>query len=151
MQERFQTFTLLIAKINRSIRRIKTETMSEFNLKCPHVSCLYYLFKEGPLTSTELCEICDEDKSSVSRSLEYLEDEGYVYRNDNEGKVYKTPLRLSEKGKNVGKYISDKIDDVLNIASAGLSDDDRKIMYDSLGVVCKNLEKISCNCKNQPN
>jgi len=33
MIERFKTFTVLIAKINRSIKRIKTEEMDEFNLK----------------------------------------------------------------------------------------------------------------------
>ena len=33
MQQRFETFTVLIAKISRSIRRIKAEEMSEFHLK----------------------------------------------------------------------------------------------------------------------
>ena len=45
MIERFETFTVLITKISRSIRKIKTEEMAKFNLKSPHVSCLYYLFK----------------------------------------------------------------------------------------------------------
>ena len=52
MQQRFETFTVLIAKISRSIRRIKAEEMSEFHLKGPHVSCLYYLTQLGPLTDT---------------------------------------------------------------------------------------------------
>lgn len=47
MQQRFETFTVLIAKISRSIRRIKAEEMSEFHLKGPHVSCLYYLTQLG--------------------------------------------------------------------------------------------------------
>ena len=47
MKERFETFTLLLSKINRSIRKIKTEEMEEFNLKCPHVYCLYYLHKSA--------------------------------------------------------------------------------------------------------
>ena len=82
MQQRFETFTVLIAKISRSIRRIKAEEMSEFHLKGPHVSCLYYLTQLGPLTAGQLCDRCEEDKAAVSRSLEYLEQNGYVTRPD---------------------------------------------------------------------
>ena len=46
MEKRFQKFTVLITKINRNIKRIKTEEMDKYNLKSPHVSCLYYLFLE---------------------------------------------------------------------------------------------------------
>ena len=45
MDERFETFTVLINQISRSIRRIKAEQMESINLKGPHVSCLYYLTK----------------------------------------------------------------------------------------------------------
>lgn len=45
MNNRFETFTLLITSLNRSIRRIKTETMARYELKSPHVSRLYYLYK----------------------------------------------------------------------------------------------------------
>ena len=51
MEERFAAFTVLIAKINRNIRRIKTEEMAEFHLKGPHVACLYHLTTAGPLTA----------------------------------------------------------------------------------------------------
>ena len=71
MQERFQTFTVLITKLNRCIRKIKTEEMAEFDLKSPHVSCLYYLYKADSLTAKELCDICEEDKANISRSFIY--------------------------------------------------------------------------------
>ena len=38
MEERFETFTVLIARISRGIKRIKAEEMAEFGLKGPHVS-----------------------------------------------------------------------------------------------------------------
>ena len=59
MEERFETFTLLISKLNRSIKRIKSEEMDEFNLKSPHVSCLYYIYKMGALTADERKIITD--------------------------------------------------------------------------------------------
>ena len=79
MKERFETFTIQIAKISRNIRRIKHEEMKKYNLKSLHVSCLYYCFQNnGKLTATKLCEVCDEDKASVSRAIEYLEVNGYL-------------------------------------------------------------------------
>ena len=51
MEERFETFTVLIARISRSIKRIKAGEMAEFALKGPHVSCLYYLSQCGSMTA----------------------------------------------------------------------------------------------------
>ena len=102
MEERFETFTVLIARINRGIKRIKAEEMAEFGLKGPHVSCLYYLSCCGEMTAAELCERCDEDKAAISRSLDDLEKNGYITCASGAGKRYKSPLRLTEKGKTVG-------------------------------------------------
>ena len=70
MQERFQTFTILIARLNRCIRKIKTEEMAELNLKSPHVSCLYYLYKADSLTSKELCDILDLDVNNLPKEVD---------------------------------------------------------------------------------
>lgn len=146
MEERFKTFTVQIAKISRAIRKIKTMEVAEFNLKSPHVSCLYYLYNQGEeLTAKELCDICDEDKAAISRSIEYLEYNGYLVCNSKTEKRYKSPLILTEKGKKVGKIIADKIDSMLNIASEGLSDKNRIIFYQSLILISNNLQKICDN------
>lgn len=73
MEERFETFTVLITRISRSIKRIKADEMADFELKGPHVSCLYYLSQQDGMTAAELCERCDEDKAAISRSLDDLE------------------------------------------------------------------------------
>lgn len=142
MQERFQTFTVLIARLNRCIRKIKTEEMAEFDLKSPHVSCLYYLYKSDSLTSTELCNICEEDKANVSRSIDFLEKNGYLVCRSKTEKRYKSPLILTEKGKETGERIVQKIDAILDAVGEGIPEKDRVIMYRSLSVICDNLQKI---------
>ena len=142
MEERFQTFTVLIAKLNRCIRKIKTEEMAEFNLKSPHVSCLYYLYKSESLTAKELCDICEEDKANISRSIDFLEANGYLVARAKHGKRYKSPLILTEKGRETGEHIARKIDDILESVSLVLPDEQRKNMYESLSVICENLQKI---------
>ena len=142
MQERFKSFTVLITKINRSIRRIKTEEMAEFDLKSPHVSCLYYLYKAQTLTAKELCDICEEDKAAVSRSIEYLETNGYVTCNSKMQKRYRTPLELTEKGREIGARIVERIDRILGAASEGLDEAERLVMYRSLALISENLQKL---------
>ena len=145
MEERFKTFTVLISTINRNIKRIKSEEMDEFNLKSPHVSCLYYLYTSDSLSAKELCDICGEDKASISRSLEFLENNGYLVCDTTQKKRYRSQLMLTEKGQAIAKLISDKIDRILEFASDGLSNEKRKSMYEGLTLISNNLENL---CKN---
>lgn len=143
MDNRFETFTSLIANINRLIQKIKSEEMAEFDLKSSHLSCLYYLNKENSLTARDLCEICGEDKANVSRSVKYLEQNGYLVCESETGKRYLSTLRLTEKGTEVGRRLLEKIDSVLDSAGLGLTDSERSTMYHSLFVISNNLSKIS--------
>jgi DNA-binding MarR family transcriptional regulator len=142
MEERFQAFTVLITGISRSIHRIKTEEMSEFELRSSHVSCLYYLYKKGSLTAREICDLCEEDKANISRAVKFLEEKGYVSCESEEKKRYQSPLSLTDSGKEIGKAIVEKIDRVLDVASRGLTDEERAVMYKGLAVVNKNLNEL---------
>ena len=142
MYERFETFTLLMTRIGRSIRRLKTDEMKKWGLKTHHVSCLYYLYRDDSLTATKLCELCGEDKAAVSRAIETLEEEGYIECVSKAQKRYRSPLVLTEKGRSAGKQIVDKVDHVLEATSCGVADEDREIMYLALEKICVSLEKL---------
>lgn len=143
--ERYRDFTTLITKINRNIKRIKSEEMSEFNLKGPHVTCLYYLFITKGTTATDICEMAGEDKATISRSLEYLEEDGYITTTASQKKKYNAIITLTEKGEEVGQKISQKIENILNLAGAEIKNKKRKVMYDCLGTICKNLDGVIQN------
>lgn len=146
--ERFTTFTLLIAKINRSIRKIKNEEMKEFGLKSPHVSCLYHLYKKDGLTAKELADVCDEDKAAISRSIVELEKQGYILCQTKDKKRYKAPLLLTEAGKDIGGKIVEKIDSVLDFVGKAMPDNEREEFYDSLIAISDNLYEF-CEKYNQ--
>lgn len=143
MEERFEMFTVLIAKISRSIRKIKNQEMADYNLKSPHISCLYYLYLTEGLTATELCERCEEDKASISRSLDYLENNGFLFCKSKTAKRYKSPLLLTEKGREAGKRIADKIAGILDDISVGLTEEERLAFYRSLTIISDSLDSIS--------
>ena len=109
MQERFETFTVLINRISRNIRRIKNQEMAEYNLRSVHVSCLYYLYTNKGATATDLCERCEEDKATISRAVDYLETNGFLSCESKSTKRYKSPLMLTDKGNEAGEKIADKI------------------------------------------
>ena len=143
MKERFELFTLLIAKCSKAVRKIKTIETEDLNLKTPHVSCLYYLLKSPkPIPASKLCELCEEDKAYISRSVDYLEKEGLLERISKTEKAYKSPLILTTKGKKIAELIAIKIDKIVEAASQGLSEENRQIFYQSLMLISDNLHKI---------
>ena len=53
MENRFETFTVLVNRISRNIRKIKNQEMAEYDLRSAHISCLYYLYANPGLTAIE--------------------------------------------------------------------------------------------------
>ncbi len=147
MLERFETFTVLINRISRNIRKIKNQKMAEYTLRSAHISCLYYLYIGQQLTATELSEKCEEDKATISRALEYLEENGYITCQSNTSKRYKSPLVLTEKGNMVGKEIAQKIDNVLEEIKDCLSEEERILFYRGLTGISEKLEEVAKKCQ----
>ncbi len=143
MNERFETFTVLINRISRNIRKIKNQEMAEYNLRSAHVSCLYYIYTLREATATELCERCEEDKATISRALDHLETNGFLTRKVESLKRYKSPLLLTDKGNEAGKKIADKISGVLDSISGGLTEEERVAFYRSLAIISNSLDTVS--------
>ncbi|MBE6582939.1 MAG: MarR family transcriptional regulator [Ruminococcaceae bacterium] len=143
MIERFETFTVLINRIRRNMRRIKMNEMEEYGLRGVHMSCLYLLYTADGLTATELCEKCEEDKATVSRALEHLEEYGFITCKSRKAKRYKSPLVLTKMGKQVGMKVCEKLDRVLDQMSQGLSESERTAFYRALSIVSDNLQSIA--------
>ena len=100
-----------------------------------------YISKE--LTSKDLCERCEEDKTTISRSLDYLEMNDYLICKSERKKRYNSPFSLTEKGKRAVKRIAEKITAILDEISSGISDENRATFYRSLNVISQNIDKIA--------
>ena len=145
MQERFETFTVLINRISRNVRKIKNQEMVDYNLRGAHVSLLYYLYMGENMTATDLCERCEEDKATISRALDYLETNGYLTCETKNTKRYKSPLVLTEKGRVVGEKITERVDRVLEAIGTSLTEEERIAFYRSLSIISDSLEAVSKN------
>ena len=140
MKEKYQKFSLLMANINRSIRRIKSEETAEFDLKGPHASCLYYLYKEQDITPKRLCELCETDKACISRAIDYLEHNGYLHKRLK--RRYKSPISLTERGREVGARIAEKIDSIFATIGEGLSEEQKKVLFEALETISSRLREF---------
>ena len=142
IEDRYTVLTILFSKITRAMRKIKAEAMKEYNLKGSHVSCIFYLSKNPKgLTNKELCDICNEDKAAISRALAYLEENKFITYNKSD-KIYKTPITLTRKGKEIGNYLKEKIHSILFEASSEIDKEDLEAFYRGLLNISENLDKI---------
>ena len=80
--ERFDTFSALISKINKNVRKLKSDATSKFSLRSSHVQYLYNLHRAGALSLKKLSQLCVADKAAVSRSIDELQALGYVKASD---------------------------------------------------------------------
>ena len=140
MGERFEIFTALIAKISRNIRKIKNQTMAEYHLRNAHVTCLYYLYLEKSMTATALAEKCEEDKATISRAIDYLERNGFLVAQPKDGKRYKTPLCLTQKGEETGKKIAREIEQAIAEMDAKVPKEDLTVFYHTLLTISEHLD-----------
>lgn len=137
-----QRVTKLISKINKNIKKIKAHKMTNDELNSTQVSCIYFLYNEGPLTIKDLTEFCDEDKAQISRSLEHLLSDGYITYEINSTKKYRINLMLTEKGKLVGKDIHQKVNTIFENANEGITEEEKKIFYQILTKINALLIKV---------
>ena len=96
------------------------------------------------MTSAELCEHCEEDKATISRAVDYLETNGFLLRGTS-AKRYKSPLLLTEKGRDAGKRIAEKIGGILETVSHALTEKERIEFYRCLSTISRSLEAIVQN------
>ena len=142
MIQRFEEFTTNISLAYKYVIKIKGHEMTDYGLKASNVTCLFFLgkHKEG-LTATELCYLCMEDKAAVSKSLAVLKEKGYVAQ-ESDDKKYKLKYFITQSGKKVFDEISCVIEKIVERVGDGLSDEERRVFYKSLGVMVKNLGAI---------
>lgn len=142
MDDRYTLFTNIIASLNRSIYLIKDEETNKYGLKSMHVSVLYNVYKYKSLTQVELIDICQENKAAISRTLKFLMDENLIEIMDENGK-YKKHYCVTEKGKEIGEQIEERINTILDAAAGDISDSNKDKMYKCLFVIDRNLKRMT--------
>lgn len=144
MIDRFERFSFAINEISRYWHKIASDEMEKHGLKGPYAVYFttMYRFKEG-ITSAKLAELCSKDKSDVSRAVALLEKKGFVEKVSVNQNFYRALLKLTEKGRMLAEYVNEKAKAAVEIGGEGLSDEQREIFYNSLELICSNLQALT--------
>ncbi len=145
MIEGFEKLTTGVSRIYKSIQKIKKTRMNSLGLKGTHVMCIYYLNQnpEG-LTGAELCSLCREDKSGISRILAELEKMNFIFYSLAQGKKkYRTRALLTEAGKTYAQKVTSLISHASEAGGRGLTEEERDTFYRVLFQIADNLELLS--------
>ena len=146
MLERFETFSLAISEISKYWHKLTTEEMEKYGLKGPHSIYLLVMSKhEEGLTAPQICELCGRDKADVSRTMSIMEKKGLVTKEGVNPSLYRGLLKLTSEGKRAAQYVADRARLAVEIAGRGLSEENRKVFYEALGIISTNLRELSQN------
>ena len=138
MEKIFENFTITILRLNKLVHKIKNFEMQEYGLKTIHVMCVYYLncHADG-ITASELTKLTLEDKAAISRALKLLQEKGYASYDPNK---YNAEIRLTDEGKKLADFISQKADRAVSAGSYDFTEEQRNSFYTQLLTIADNLE-----------
>ncbi len=144
MLQRFEKFTGCISKAYKYIGKIKTDYMSKFELKGSHVMCLFFLGKNpNGLKAGELCELCQEDKAAISKTLSSLKKRGLVESTAGRFKKYRAVYKITDDGHDIYNRIIKAIEQSVEKCSEDLTPEERAIFYRTFDKILANLKMIS--------
>lgn len=141
--DHFEEFTLTIADILKSIKKIKDQRMSAYGLRSSHVMVLYLLGRsQNGLTPAQLAESGCVDKALISRIVNELSDKGFVTTHNTDGRRYKARLMLTPTGKETADYIASVVGEVQQKVSGEIPKEDLAVFYRTLFTLQANFQTV---------
>ena len=146
MVERFEKFTFGISEISKYYSKIASDEMAKYNMKGPYAVYLVAMYRnpEG-ITAVRLGDICNKDKSEVSRAVSFMMKNDLVIREEVNRNSYRALLKLTDKGVEAATGIINRARLAVELGGEGISDSDREIFYNTLYAIAKNLRSLSEN------
>lgn len=144
MLNRFARFSLAISEIDRCWHKLAAEEMARYQLNSPHAVYLTTLsnFPEG-ITASRLGELCGKNKADVSRMIAILEKKGLVRKEAVGGNFYRARLLLTGEGRQAAEHVQRRAALAVELAGAGLTEEDRDVFYRCLEQITVNLQTLS--------
>ena len=88
-----RTFTNMVKFLNYEL------TAAGLDIQHPQYTIMMVLGKNEGISQTQLTNVVDRDKASVSRNIKYLEEKDYIKKEKQDGRT--SLIYLTEKGKEI--------------------------------------------------
>ena len=119
-----RTFTNMVKFLNQEL------SASGVGLQHPQFSIMMVLSANDGISQTEVTEIVDRDKASVSRNIKYLERIGYIKKEARDGRT--NLIFITEKGKEILPILYKISEKDTETTLKGFSESKRKTVYETL-------------------
>lgn len=123
--------------IDRCSSMYKNNSFKELEICSSHAPYFFFLIKNPGATQEELSKRLVINKSNVTRSIQYLEEKGYVYRKSDEQDKRINHIYLSVKGEELVPIIRNKIYVFNEEVGEVLSDEEILILNNLLEKITK--------------
>lgn len=148
--DHLEQFTLTLADILKSIKKLKDQRMSAYGLRSSHVMVMYILGRTpGGLTPAELSEASSVDKALISRIISELTEKGFVTTVAASGRRYKARLLLTAEGREVANYIANAVSTIQAKVSGNIPEADLEVFYRTLFTLQTNFRNLAEEGDNQ--
>jgi DNA-binding MarR family transcriptional regulator len=118
--------------------------MEKYGCKGAYAQYLITLAKypEG-LSLAKLSDICDKDKSAVSRYIFEMQEKNLVTKENKTSGKYNARITLTNDGYRAYEYIHTRAMEIVRDAGKDISDENRQILYDLLDKIYASLTEIA--------
>ncbi|MBE6879161.1 MAG: MarR family transcriptional regulator [Ruminococcaceae bacterium] len=144
MLDRYEQFSFIVSVINRQIQKLERDEMVKHGYKGAFAQYLMIMrhHPEG-VTAAQLCELCDKDKAAVSRVTNEMLEKKLVVRSNLNDTLYRAKLTLTEEGRRIADFISQRAMAAVEAVGNELTDEERKQFYSILDFIALRLQSIS--------
>lgn len=134
-------YNLLSGRVPLLLNRFLTQQFRNkgVNLTREQWSVLAVLWKSDGCSQQLIANTTSRDKPSVTRLVDNLVKEGYVIRKSHENDRRLNQIFLTEKGKMIEQVVMEIVDDTIEKATNGLTNDQIVAIRDAFQVVYDNL------------
>lgn len=134
-------YNLLSGRVPLLLNRFLTQQFRNkgVNLTREQWSVLAVLWKSDGCSQQLIANTTSRDKPSVTRLVDNLVKEGYVIRKSHENDRRLNLIFLTEKGKMIEQVVMEIVDDTIEKATNGLTNDQIVAIRDAFQVVYDNL------------
>lgn len=141
MQERFERFSRVISGVSYALHKIAAKELEKYGLKGPYALYLLTVYRhpEG-ITATGISELCNRDKSDVSRAMTAMEKQGLLKKSTKA--IYRAKITLTELGIEAAEQINRLSAAALCKIDENLDPEKLAVMYTALEAILGSLEKM---------
>ncbi|TCT14556.1 MarR family transcriptional regulator [Natranaerovirga pectinivora] len=127
------------AAIYRSTQSIINKKLENYGIRSGQHDFLYVIIKKQGISQTEMCDLLNVGKSTVTKAVNSLVKSGYVIKEKSLEDKRCYQIYLTEKGEEIAPRIKDIFDELSEIYKKNLSEEEYYQILNGLKIILGNI------------